>query len=1048
MKLIHFITIILYICTIIFHRVQSKCPPNFIEDTNGDCTGWSSGIKNIYLSSCYFNNSQTISFILQEPIIKEKFAWNPQQPYTNPLVKNVHFCKSMKVNDYNGTSFDLAYEISMLDNEIAYAICTHKNGVNYTAIRSFSDAVPEDFQFKSLCGNNTIRLQGIKKNIKNTNLETCFYNYVCTNPVSSYQQYFFADCSSKDAEIGGYLATCVANKGHITYTQKIELGMIIRQSGSCSNICVNGLCNSETLSCSCYNGYTGINCDRQALKVACDDENLCPMENSQCFEGTDNNTCACNRGFISITNATQCLDINECSLGTSSCDLKSTICENTPGSFNCKCLDGFTKLNSNQCIDKNECEDPTICSKKDNFECKNTQGSYTCQCLPGYFLNGTTCIDKDACSIEGSSCPIDSKCVILDDNHFYCKCSIQDYILLNNKCIPFPTIENIRTAKSKGELKMDIYINQSIVEDINEIRIDTIPCKEIIQFGDPSLGFLSLSCKFEPGNHVNWTKVVVTINHSSKEFVPTILPAFIESITSAPTTGGDVVLSVITEMDLKDENISLSIGDFNCRGSMIVSSNSIICRVPTGTGIKKVLLNVNNASSTDSILFSYMPPLISHMTKNIDSSLGGWVEIQGSNFGTRPNAIHVYFDLNRKVICDSVANLTNHNSFSCFLPPSNHFKVPVVILVDGVLTKDPFYYYYSSATKVECLNDGINYLGVCQCKQGFNGPKCNISDEDLLFNQGKASFNSNEDPRINFLVENDTMIDTRFGNIGEYSEKELIIEYDLQSMPWEVEMKTESTFSKYIFSSILPNNATVFINILRFNSNFDLQVDSTDQSSQTSLKMKNGSGKMEITIQNWPFSSRLSHLEIEYITDIDKDCVIPSISYAIQNYENQSLVEYDFHYLDQDSPLDNENYQLLWIQYHSGYYTFYTKFINTGILDGEETPVKFLKPTIDETANLVEITGILYVPYFKNSAKIDPEYTLYTSSDPMGNNSLCVDKKGLEKWVFISSITIIIILGIFTIASFSWYLYKRNQPEKVEPFSNLLNSEETTISIQ
>ena len=43
-----------------------------------------------------------------------------------------------------------------------------------------------------------------------------------------------------------------------------------------------------------------------------------------------------------------CVDINECLTNTTSCD---QICENTEGSFNCACLDGYrlTAGNDSQC---------------------------------------------------------------------------------------------------------------------------------------------------------------------------------------------------------------------------------------------------------------------------------------------------------------------------------------------------------------------------------------------------------------------------------------------------------------------------------------------------------------------------------------------------------------------------------------------------------------------------------------------------------------------------------------------------------------------------
>ena len=82
------------------------------------------------------------------------------------------------------------------------------------------------------------------------------------------------------------------------------------------------------------------------------------------------------------------MNVNECD-GRNPC-LSNTTCEDTDGSYNCKCKLGFTG-NGTYCKDINECENKTTCNE--NAVCQNSLGSYTCMCKQGYTGNGQTCVD-------------------------------------------------------------------------------------------------------------------------------------------------------------------------------------------------------------------------------------------------------------------------------------------------------------------------------------------------------------------------------------------------------------------------------------------------------------------------------------------------------------------------------------------------------------------------------------------------------------------------------------------------------------------------------
>ncbi|XP_041519394.1 adhesion G protein-coupled receptor E5 isoform X4 [Microtus oregoni] len=126
----------------------------------------------------------------------------------------------------------------------------------------------------------------------------------------------------------------------------------------------------------------------------------CP-ENSDCV---DKSNCQCKPGFTSsgrndnglITNLLQtCEDVNECLLpGMSTICGSFATCQNTEGSYHCTCNLGY-KLRSGETSfankSENTCEDIDECSTgqhqcHNSTVCNNTQGSYKCRCRPGWKL--------------------------------------------------------------------------------------------------------------------------------------------------------------------------------------------------------------------------------------------------------------------------------------------------------------------------------------------------------------------------------------------------------------------------------------------------------------------------------------------------------------------------------------------------------------------------------------------------------------------------------------------------------------------------------------
>ena len=90
-----------------------------------------------------------------------------------------------------------------------------------------------------------------------------------------------------------------------------------------------------------------------------------------------------------------CVDVDECTMDLSVCHDYAD-CTNTDGSYECKCIEGFSG-NGRECRNTNECE--TIEHNCDiNADCYDN-GTYYCECIPGFEGNGLKgdCHDIDEC---------------------------------------------------------------------------------------------------------------------------------------------------------------------------------------------------------------------------------------------------------------------------------------------------------------------------------------------------------------------------------------------------------------------------------------------------------------------------------------------------------------------------------------------------------------------------------------------------------------------------------------------------------------------------
>ncbi|XP_065657438.1 uncharacterized protein LOC136082347 isoform X4 [Hydra vulgaris] len=175
----------------------------------------------------------------------------------------------------------------------------------------------------------------------------------------------------------------------------------------------------------------------------CNDTSPCPWTSSECENTFGSYLCKCKIGFLINKENDSCFDINECN-DTSRCPWTNSECENTFGSYLCKCKIGFLISKENDsCVDINECNDTSPCPWTSS-ECENTFGSYLCKCKIGFLINkeNDSCFDINECN-DTSRCPwTNSEC----ENTFgsyLCKCKIGFLISKeNDSCVDINECHN------------------------------------------------------------------------------------------------------------------------------------------------------------------------------------------------------------------------------------------------------------------------------------------------------------------------------------------------------------------------------------------------------------------------------------------------------------------------------------------------------------------------------------------------------------------------------------------------------------------------------
>lgn len=165
--------------------------------------------------------------------------------------------------------------------------------------------------------------------------------------------------------------------------------------------CEHG-CSSASLGCTCPAGHI-----LHPNKITCTADPCAQCEH-ECQKDGDIFSCKCRKGFKLAQDGRNCVDVNECEEEvTRPCTGEGEECQNTEGSYECVCADGFVP-------EDGVCVNVSICEKCEHMLCEKPNGVYECMCRSGYRVAPW---DPTKCERYCTEKACQATCIKNRDNH-------------------------------------------------------------------------------------------------------------------------------------------------------------------------------------------------------------------------------------------------------------------------------------------------------------------------------------------------------------------------------------------------------------------------------------------------------------------------------------------------------------------------------------------------------------------------------------------------------------------------------------------------------
>ncbi|XP_055728570.1 thrombomodulin-like [Salvelinus fontinalis] len=232
---------------------------------------------------------------------------------------------------------------------------------------------------------------------------------------------------------------CICPPGKILHDNKFTC--VVVQNDPCLHFGCAHVCyqkNDSSIACMCHHGYALAEDGKKCKDIDdCFDDSQCPGQNYECVNNIGGFKCRCQNGFKMMNDV--CIDDDECYMD-GPCE---HICENTLGSYNCSCFEGYiaTRKDPNKCqlhCPFEEClaecdpNDPHQCNCPEGYlidvrneirfcmdinecdngycehKCTNTYGGHMCSCYEEFDLvDGWKCVERELSEGSGFTTPSD-----------------------------------------------------------------------------------------------------------------------------------------------------------------------------------------------------------------------------------------------------------------------------------------------------------------------------------------------------------------------------------------------------------------------------------------------------------------------------------------------------------------------------------------------------------------------------------------------------------------------------------------------------------------